>query len=76
VPGEAASDEVHGAVHGYLDALSALSPSGLPEATRHEWEQRRAATQAREPRVPGMLPHARRHYARDDRRVLALYGYA
>jgi predicted transposase YbfD/YdcC len=46
------------AVHGYLAAITQASPDTLPEATRHEREQRRAAAQARKPPVPGLLPQA------------------
>jgi hypothetical protein len=49
---------VNGAVHGYLDAMPASGPGGLPDATRREREQRRAAAQARKPPVPGLLPQA------------------
>jgi predicted transposase YbfD/YdcC len=46
------------AVHGYLAAMPAAAPGDLPEATRHEREQRRAAAQARKPPVPGLLEQA------------------
>ena len=46
------------AVHGYLAAITQASPDALPEAARHEREQRRAAAQARKPPVPGLLPQA------------------
>lgn len=49
---------VNDAVHGYLAAVPRSAPDGLPEATRHEREQRRAAAQARRPPVPGLLPQA------------------
>ena len=43
---------VNDAVHGYLAAVPAGQPGRLPEATRHEREQRRAAAQPRKPPVP------------------------
>lgn len=46
------------AVHGYLAAMPQAAPDALPEASRHEREQRRAAAQARKPAVPGLLPQA------------------
>jgi predicted transposase YbfD/YdcC len=49
---------VNDAVHGYLAAVPQASPGGLPEVTRHEREQRRAAADARKPAVPGLLPQA------------------
>lgn len=49
---------VNDAVHGYLAAVPRSAPDGLPEATRHEREQRRAAAQARRPPVAGLLPQA------------------
>ncbi|WP_300611798.1 ISAs1 family transposase [Trebonia sp.] len=49
---------LNGAVHGYLAAVPQAAPADLPEAARHEREQRRAAAQARRPPVPGMRPQA------------------
>jgi predicted transposase YbfD/YdcC len=48
----------HVPVHGYLAAMPPAAPGDLPEATRHEREQRRAAAQARKPPVPGLLEQA------------------
>ena len=45
-------------MHGYLAAIPQAAPDALPEAARHEREQRRAAAQARKPAVPGLLPQA------------------
>ena len=53
--GEAA---LNNAVHGYLAAMPQAAPDELPEAVRHEREQRRAAAQTRKPPVPGLLPQA------------------
>jgi predicted transposase YbfD/YdcC len=49
---------VNDAVHGYLAAVPQAGPGALPEATRREREQRRAAAEARKPPVPGLLPQA------------------
>ncbi len=38
--------------------MPAAAAGELPEVARHEREQRRAAAVAREPAVPGLLPHA------------------
>jgi predicted transposase YbfD/YdcC len=46
------------AVHGYLAAMPAAAPGDLPEATRHEREQRRAARAAASPGLPGLLEQA------------------
>jgi DDE_Tnp_1-associated len=53
--GEAALND---AVHGYLAAMQPSAPDGLPETTRREREQRRAAAQARKPAVAGLLEQA------------------
>ena len=50
--GEAA---LNGAVHGYLAAMQPSALDALPETPRHEREQRRAAAQARQPAVAGLL---------------------
>jgi hypothetical protein len=46
------------AVRGYLAALPQAAPDELPKPARCEREQRRAATAARKPLVPGLLPQA------------------
>jgi len=53
--GEAALND---AVHGYLAAMQLSAPDALPETTRHEREQRRAAARAREPAADGLLEQA------------------
>jgi hypothetical protein len=55
---KAEEQAVNDAVHGYLAAAHQAGPDGLPEATRREREQRRAAARAREPAVPGLLEQA------------------
>jgi predicted transposase YbfD/YdcC len=52
------ADALNRALYGYLEAISAAPAEALPEAARHEREQRRAAAAAREPSVPGLLPQA------------------
>lgn len=52
------ADALNQALYGFLEVMPAATPGDLPEVTRHEREQRRAAATAREPAVPGLLPHA------------------
>jgi len=58
VLGNVSSDAVDQALCGFLAAMPAAPAEDLPEVTRHEREQRRAAAAAREPQVPGLLPQA------------------
>ena len=46
------------ALYDYLEVMPAAPAGELPQAVRHEREQRRAAAAAREPAVPGLLPQA------------------
>ncbi len=52
------AEEFNAAVCGYLAALPASSPDTLPEATRHEREQRRAARAAAASSPAGLRPQA------------------
>jgi predicted transposase YbfD/YdcC len=52
------ADALNQALYGFLEVMPPAAPGELPEVTRHEREQRRAAAAAREPAVPGLLPHA------------------
>ena len=52
------ADALNQALYGFLEAMPPAGPEELPEVTRHEREQRRAAAAARQPAVPGLLPHA------------------
>jgi hypothetical protein len=52
------AEAYNAALYGYLASLPASPPGALPEVTRHEREQRRAARTAKEPAVPGLLPQA------------------
>jgi predicted transposase YbfD/YdcC len=52
------ADALNQALYGFLEAMPPAAPGELPQVTRHEREQRRAAAAAREPAVPGLLPHA------------------
>jgi predicted transposase YbfD/YdcC len=52
------ADALNQALYGFLEVMPPAAPEGLPEVARHEREQRRAAAAAREPAVPGLLPHA------------------
>lgn len=52
------ADALNQALYDFLEVMPAAAPGELPEVTRREREQRRAAATAREPAVPGLLPHA------------------
>jgi predicted transposase YbfD/YdcC len=52
------ADALNQALYGFLEVMPPAAPEELPEVTRHEREQRRAAATAREPALPGLLPHA------------------
>ena len=52
------ADALNQALYGFLEVMEPAAPEELPEVTRHEREQRRAAAAAREPAVPGLLPQA------------------
>lgn len=52
------ADAFNQALYEYLEVVPGAGAGELPEATRHEREQRRAAAAAREPTVPGLLPQA------------------
>jgi predicted transposase YbfD/YdcC len=52
------ADAFNQALYGYLEIMPPAAADELPEVTRHEREQRRAAAAAREPAVPGLLPQA------------------
>ena len=53
------ADALNQALYGFLEAMPPAGPEEeLPEVTRHEREQRRAAAAARQPAVPCLLPHA------------------
>ena len=52
------ADALNQALYGFLEAMPPAGPEELPEVARHEREQRRAAAAARQPAVPGLLPHA------------------
>jgi len=52
------ADPLNQALYGFLEVMPSAAPEELPEVTRHEREQRRAAAAAREPAVPGLLPQA------------------
>ena len=52
------ADALNQALYDFLEAMPPAAPEGLPQVARHEREQRRAAAAAREPAVPGLLPHA------------------
>jgi predicted transposase YbfD/YdcC len=56
--GKIDADAFNQALYAYLEAMSATAADELPEVTRREREQRRAAAAAREPAVPGLLPQA------------------
>lgn len=58
VLGRIDADAFNQALYGYLEAVSPAAADELPEVTRHEREQRRAAAAARVPVVPGLLPQA------------------
>jgi hypothetical protein len=58
VLGKINADALNQALYGFLEVMPPAVPGELPEVTRHEREQRRAAAAAREPAVPGLLPHA------------------
>ena len=46
------------ALYSFLDAVQAEEPQDLPEVIRREREQRRAASEAAEPGIAGLLPQA------------------
>ena len=52
------ADALNQALYGFLEAMPAAAAEELPKVTQYEREQRRAAAAAREPAVPGLLPHA------------------
>jgi predicted transposase YbfD/YdcC len=52
------AEAFNAALYGYLASLRPDTAGDLPEVTRHEREQRRAAAAAREPGVPGLLRQA------------------
>jgi predicted transposase YbfD/YdcC len=52
------ADAFNQVLYGFLEVMPASPPESLPEVTRREREQRRAAAEARKPAVPGLLPHA------------------
>jgi hypothetical protein len=52
------ADALNQALYGFLEVMPPAAPGELPEVTRHEREQCRAAATAREPAVPGLRPHA------------------
>lgn len=52
------ADAFNQALYGYLEIMPPAAADELPEVTRREREQRRAAAAAREPAVPGLLPQA------------------
>jgi len=52
------ADALNQALYGFLKVMPAAAPEELPGVTQREREQRRAAAAAREPAVPGLLPHA------------------
>ena len=56
--GKIDADAFNRALYGCLEAMPPAAADELPEAARHEREQRRAAAAAREPAVPGLLPQA------------------
>ena len=56
--GKINADAFNRALYDYLEAMPAAAADELPEVTRREREQRRAAAAAREPAVPGLLPQA------------------
>ncbi len=52
------ADALNQALYAILEVMPTAAAEDLPEITRHEREQRRAAATARQPAVPGLLPHA------------------
>ncbi len=52
------ADAFNQALYGYLEIMPPAAADELPEVTRREREQRRAAAAARGPAVPGLLPQA------------------
>jgi len=56
--GRISADALNHALYGFLEVMPPAPPGELPEVARREREQRRAAAAAREPAVPGLLPHA------------------
>lgn len=46
------------ALYSFLDAVQEEPPEDLPDVIRREREQRRAAAEAAEPGIPGLLPQA------------------
>lgn len=52
------ADALNQALYAFLEVMPPAAAGELPEITRHEREQRRAAATARQPAVPGLLPHA------------------
>jgi len=55
VLGKIDADALNHALYGFLEEMPAAAPGTLPEVTRHEREQRRAAKAAQKPAVPGLL---------------------
>ncbi len=58
VLGRINADAFNQALYGYLEIMPPAAADELPEVTRREREQRRAAAAARGPAVPGLLPQA------------------
>ncbi len=58
VLGRIDADAFNQALYGYLEIMPPAAADELPEVTRREREQRRAAAAARGPAVPGLLPQA------------------
>ena len=58
VLGKIDADALNHALYGFLEETPAAAPGTLPEVTRHEREQRRAAKAARKAAVPGLLGQA------------------
>jgi predicted transposase YbfD/YdcC len=52
------ADAFNQALYAFPEVMPASAPESLPEVTRREREQRRAAAKARKPAVAGLLPHA------------------
>lgn len=52
------ADALNQALYDFLEVMPPAAAGELPQVARHEREQRRAAAAAREPAVPGLLPHA------------------
>lgn len=58
VLGKIDADALNRALYGFLGEMPAAAPETLPEVTRHEREQRRAAKAAQKPAAPGLPEQA------------------